>query len=50
MLKTKLFTGSTGGGLDGIFDYERFIKANQRIQIISINVFGHNYVLLTYRD
>jgi len=47
MIKTELFTG---GNLEGIFKYREFIKKNQDIEIISVNILKHNFVLLTYKE
>lgn len=50
MIETKLFTGKVGGSsFSAVHDYEDFIEANQLIDIISVNVFSHNYILLTYK-
>ncbi len=46
MLKTKLFARAT---VNDVFDeYEKFLKENQDIKIISVNTMYQNKILLTY--
>lgn len=47
MIKTKLFTGVTV--LEAVYDYQDFIKRNQNLEIISVNILKDNFVLLTYK-
>lgn len=49
MIKTQLFIGSKMKPLSPIREYGEFVKENQSIDIISVNIFSHNYILLTYR-
>ncbi|APU87231.1 putative acetate CoA-transferase subunit beta (plasmid) [Clostridium botulinum] len=45
--KTKLFTGVTV--LEAVYDYQDFIKRNQNLEIISVNILKDIFVLLTYK-
>ncbi|OPD22676.1 acetate CoA-transferase [Clostridium botulinum] len=50
MIKTKLFTGLTAlTALEAVYDYQDFIKRNQNLEIISVNILKDNFILLTYR-
>lgn len=48
MIKTETFIEI--GGLASVRAYQKFIKENQHIEIISVNILENNNVLLTYRD
>lgn len=49
MIKTKLFIESDRHPFKSIEKYQKFIEDNPHIQIISVNTFDGNYVLLTYK-
>ena len=47
MVKTILFTSISG--LGAVHEYQDFVKDNPEMEIISVNVLNHNFILLTYR-
>lgn len=47
MYHTKLFTSARPMG--GLFGYQEFLKNNQRIKIVSVNIMRHDKILLTYQ-
>lgn len=48
MIKTEIFVEL--GSLGAVREYQKFIKDNQHIEIISVNILEHNNILLTYKD
>ncbi len=48
MIKTKTFIRY--GTLESIHEYQKFIKENQRIKIVSVNLLSHDHILLTYEE
>jgi hypothetical protein len=48
MIKTKVFVELDT--LKSIRAYQKFIEENQQIEIISVNIFGNDHVLITYRE
>lgn len=48
MIKTELFIEV--GSLGSVHAYQKFIKDNQRIKIISVNLLNDKHVLLTYQE
>jgi hypothetical protein len=48
MIKTETFIEI--GNLSSIRSYQEFIKENQHIEIISVNIISDDHVLLTYKE
>lgn len=48
MIKTETFISF--GTLESIREYQKFIRENQRIKIIAVNVLKNDHILLTYEE